>query len=159
MTVVKEWQGGDKVEFDSGRFDQWCVYIVREGAGRRAPRDVEYFTYFHELGQRHGAKLVLEYVRSVYRMAAMTIQAASLAHVAEKAQDFGDDSGETEFWGTVLYSAMVAEENNPKPLEKRVKMLGLHQLLVDGMAPEEAANWSRGKKYPELDAECRRRGF
>lgn len=159
MTVVKEWQNGDKVEFASGRFDEWCVYIVRNGAGRRAPRDVEYFTYFHELGQRHSAEQVLEYVRAVYRVAARTINATSLGQIAERALNFGDESDEAEFWGTVLYSAMVAEENNPKPLKKRVKMLGLHQLLVDRMAPEEAADWSRGRRFPELDAECRKRGF
>ena len=72
-------------------------------------------------------------------------------------------------------------ENNKKNtvLKKRVKRLGVHQVLIDGMQPREAANYSKkflwqknpqklaqwqalGKNVPfwkVLDRECASRGF
>ena len=34
--------------FDSGSFDDWCVYI-RDSNGKRAPLDIEYFDFFVNL--------------------------------------------------------------------------------------------------------------
>jgi hypothetical protein len=42
---------------------------------------------------------------------------------------------------------MVAEENYPgTKLGKRLKRLGVHQILIEGMKVETAANWSRGNR-------------
>jgi len=55
---------------------------------------------------------------------------------------------------------MVAEENKRSAvLKKRIKRLGVHQLLTEGMAPGRAAAFSRGKEAWMLDLLCRRRGF
>ena len=60
----------------------------------------------------------------------------------------------------VIYAAMVAEENKQfTRLGKRIKRLGVHQLLKEGLSPKEAANWSRGKAWRDLAAECEKRGF
>jgi hypothetical protein len=55
---------------------------------------------------------------------------------------------------------MVSEENYPNTiLGKRIKRLGVHQLLFDGMTAEEAANWSRDKPWRELDKASKDWGF
>ena len=67
---------------------------------------------------------------------------------------------ESKLWYSVLYMAMVSEENyrNTK-LGKRLKRLGVHQFLIEGMPVVDAANWSRGKRWREIAAECEKFGF
>lgn len=68
-----------------------------------------------------------------------------------------DDS---RMWYTVLYMAMVSEENYPNTkLGKRLKRLGVHQFLLEGMSPKDAANFSRKMKWGDIAAECQSRGF
>ncbi len=46
-----------------------------------------------------------------------------------------------EIWFNVLYAGMVAEENKENAvLKKRIKRLGMHQVLIDGLEPEK---WRR----------------
>jgi hypothetical protein len=55
---------------------------------------------------------------------------------------------------------MIAEENKANAiLKKRVKRLGVHQVLVLGMPPSEAAKFSNGKKWRDLDAIMKSNGF
>ena len=55
---------------------------------------------------------------------------------------------------------MVAEENyHGTKLGKRLKRLGIHQILIEGMEVHVAAHWSRGKPWREIAEECERRGF
>lgn len=60
----------------------------------------------------------------------------------------------------ILYMTMISEENKANAiLKKRIKRLGVHQVLKEGMRPEIAAEFSKGKKVPELALECHSRGF
>ena len=55
---------------------------------------------------------------------------------------------------------MVAEENKRfARLKKYIKRLGVHQVLIEGHRASWAANYSRGKKWQELQQECDARGF
>jgi hypothetical protein len=55
---------------------------------------------------------------------------------------------------------MVAEENKEHAiLKKRIKRLGLYQVLVENMEPEQAAIFSKGKKWTELDKLMKEKGF
>ena len=65
-----------------------------------------------------------------------------------------------DIWFTVIYAGMVAEENKAfAMLKKRIKRLGMHQVLVEGFDADYAAHFSRGKKWPELDSLMKQRGF
>lgn len=45
-----------------------------------------------------------------------------------------------EIWLNVLYAGMIAEENKENAvLGKRIKRLGMHQVLPDEMPPETAS--------------------
>ncbi|WP_287129575.1 DUF7004 family protein [Candidatus Cyanaurora vandensis] len=55
---------------------------------------------------------------------------------------------------------MVAEENKKfTKLGKRVKHLGVYQILIEGMPAHQAANFSKGKKWREIATDCKNRGF
>lgn len=55
---------------------------------------------------------------------------------------------------------MIAEENKLNAiLKKRIKRLGMYQVLVQNYPPSVAANYSKGKKWRELDALMVHYGF
>ena len=73
---------------------------------------------------------------------------------------YGSDAFEVKKWFTVIYAGMIAEENKAKAiLKKRIKRLGMYQTLVEQMPAAEAAIFSKGKKWRELDNICRQLGF
>jgi len=65
-----------------------------------------------------------------------------------------------EQWFTVIYAGMIAEENKTNAiLKKRIKRLGMYQVLILDMEPRRAAKYSYGKKWRELDKEMKTYGF
>ncbi len=152
------------LEYGPGQFDAWCIYwvgpLTGNGVGRRAPRDVEYFRHLRALAEVHGhAQLYADFIK-VYQVTGASIRPAVLRGIERLAAVYGQDALAIEKLLTLLYAAMVAEENKARAvLKKRIKRLGLHQVLVENLAPEIAAEFSRGKSWRILDAECRARGF
>jgi hypothetical protein len=159
-TLVHRTASGDEVFFGRGSFDEWCVFLRRAGREAYAPLDTEYFGFFRDLARGHGAPAVYAAFLAVYLPAARELNPAVGAKLTAAARGFAGQENETEIWLAVIYAGMVAEENKARAvLKKRVKRLGLHQVLFLGLAPEVAANWSRGKKAAEIAAECARLGF
>ena len=73
---------------------------------------------------------------------------------------YGEDALEVDILFSILYAGMIAEENKHRAkLRKRVKRLGVHQVLWEDMAPEAAATFSRGKSWEVIDRECVQRQF
>jgi hypothetical protein len=65
-----------------------------------------------------------------------------------------------DIWFTVIYAGMVAEENKKNAkLKKRIKRLGMFQVLIEKKSAEYAANFSKGKKWKELDTIMLSAGF
>jgi bifunctional pyridoxal-dependent enzyme with beta-cystathionase and maltose regulon repressor activities len=61
---------------------------------------------------------------------------------------------------TVIYAGMIAEENKKNAiLKKRIKRLGIHQVLILNMPAREAAKFSYGRNWRELDAIMSTFGF
>ena len=65
----------------------------------------------------------------------------------------------------ILYMAMVAEYyyvnryGRPSRLTKRTKRLGVYQFLYGGLTVLEAKEYSKGRRFAELDALCQQYGF
>ena len=53
-TLIKTVRDRNIIEFDNGRFDNWCVFLTRPGQARYAPMDKEYFLRLRTLGNVHG---------------------------------------------------------------------------------------------------------
>jgi hypothetical protein len=51
-TTIKEFSDGTKLEFDKGKFDDWCVYLLQ--GSRTAPKDIEYFGRLQQLSAVQG---------------------------------------------------------------------------------------------------------
>lgn len=113
-----------------------------------------------DLASTHGSEKIYSDFVQVYDLTTSTIDSSVLNLISSISLSYGDDSEEIDIWFTVLYAGMIAEENKKyAKLKKRIKRLGMHQVLIEGQLPEYAAGFSRGKKWTELDALMQTKGF
>ncbi|MBN1365892.1 MAG: hypothetical protein JW976_13875 [Syntrophaceae bacterium] len=158
--LIKKFSDGSTLEYDWGIFDDWCVYLTKAGAMRYAPKDVEYFTRLHQLSSSHSAKKIYEDFVEVYNRTTKKIDNAVLALITDISRKYGSDELEVDVLLSIIYAGMVAEENKENAiLGKRIKRLGMHQVLIQNITPATAAHFSKGKKWRVLDVECKNRGF
>lgn len=158
--IIKEFQNGAILEYDQGAFDDYCVYLTQPGKTRYAPRDTEYFNQLVELGKLFTPNAVYDDFVSVYSKTNKSIEKNVLDHITEISQKYNSKASEVEIMYTILYASMIAEMNKQySRLGKRVKRLGVHQVLFEEFSVYSAANFSKGKPWRELDEYCRKRGF
>ncbi|MBF0389407.1 MAG: hypothetical protein HQK71_04805 [Desulfamplus sp.] len=148
------------IEFDSGSFDGWCVYLKRPNKTRYAPKDTQYFTILKQLGSIYGNQEIYDDFVAIYNCTTSVINNSVVEKIIDISLKYGKYANEICIWFAVIYAGMVAEENKKGAiLKKRIKRLGLYQVLIDGLDPVYAANFSRGKKWRELDMICSSKGF
>lgn len=149
-----------KIIYSKGRIDNWCVYI-HEGDSRTAPKDTAYFRYLERLAEKIGNEIVYNEFCEIYSKVTKTPD-HSIAEMIRQIISHHPEELQLESmkWYSVLYMAMVSEENYKyTKLGKRLKRLGVYQFLIEGKTVEYAANWSRGKGWREIAAECEKNGF
>ncbi|MHC5311037.1 DUF7004 family protein [Myroides sp. LJL116] len=154
MRLVKNLQNNRKVIFDQGKFDSWCVYVVEINGSKKAPFDVEYFTDLKNLNSRYPNNKVYQDFIAIYNLTDSTINPIVLNLIDSIMNTYNQiDRIIIEQWFAVIYAGMVAEENKKFAiLKKRIKHLGVYQTLIQGMPPADAARFSYGRKWRELDA-------
>jgi len=152
-----------KVIFDRGSFDEWCVYIV-DGKERFAPTDSWYFSILLEFTKdRDAGAIYIDFVR-IYNQTTEAVAEDTLLLIHDISTQYADPARARIIF-TVLYYGMIAEENkkNDKgeklPLRRRIKRLGVYMVLMEGIQPQVAANYSRGLGADYLDKVCFYRGF
>lgn len=161
MRIIKELLADRKVIFDKGSFDSWCVYVVEKNDTKKAPYDVQYFSDLKIISNAYANNKVYEDFVEIYNNTDTSINLNTLNIIDELVLSYRDeDKVLIEQWFAVLYGGMIAEENKQYAiLKKRVKRLGMHQVLILGEEPQLAANFSKGKKWRELDAIMKSLGF
>lgn len=158
--LIKTFSDGSKLEYDKGSFDDWCVYLTRPNVARYAPRDFQYFERLSKYALIYGKDKVYNDFVSIYDVTTKTLESSILNKIEQIASSYGDISVDVAIDFTIIYMGMIAEENKKyTKLGKRVKRLGVYQVLKEGMPSLQSANFSRGMKWQEIDAICRERGF
>ena len=155
----RQFADGEAIGFGRGRIDNFCVYHRIEGL-TRAPLDTEYFDFIEGLSRSHSAKKVYRRFVTLYEYVEKDVRKDAIELIDKISSDFPKEYRPCQTYFTILYLAMVAEENyHGTKLGKRLKRLGVHQILIEGMEVDAAANWSRGRPWREISEECERRGF
>ena len=158
--VIKVFGDGSVLEYDTGNFDEWCVYLTRPTERRKPPRDTEYFSVLQKLADKYKTEKVFGDYIKVYNMTEKSVNRADLEKISGIAKGYGQDSVLVDIIFTILYMAMIAEERKRfTRLGKRIKRLGIYKLLIEGKSVGESANFMRGLKWYEIDAICKERGF
>jgi len=151
---------GGFIEFDSGCFDGWCVFVTIPGNKRFAPTDVQYFSRLKKLSEKFGPQKIYDDFVVIYNRTTKNVDSKVFELIAVLSRFYETDALEMELWLNVIYAGMIAEENKENAiLKKRIKRLGIHQVLIDEISPEEAAVFSKGKKWKELDEIMRLKRF
>ncbi len=150
--LIKILSNQSRVIFDNGKFDKWCVYIVEKNAYRFAPKDVLYFgelqylaTYYEE------GKIYTDFLK-FYHPTSHVIDPQILALISAISLSYlPEHQSIIEKWFTVIYAGMIAEENKENAiLKKRVKHLGMYQVLIEQISASQAAVFSTGAKWYDL---------
>lgn len=157
---LNSFSNGGFIEFDSGCFDCWCVFVTTPGNARFAPTDIQYFTRLKVLSEKYGPQKIYDDFVVIFNRTTKNVDFKVFELIAVLSRFYNTDAVEMELWLNVIYAGMIAEENKENAiLKKRIKRLGIHQVLIDGISPEKAAVFSKGKKWKELDEIMKIRGF
>lgn len=150
-----------KVVFDQGRFDNWCVYLIDSKGRKYAPTDTVYFTELAQIAKQYPTQKMYSDFVKIYQKTTEEINKQVVELIQQIAKTYREPHQQTiEKWFTVLYAGMIAEENKENAiLKKRIKRLGMHQLLLEHIHAEKAAVFSRGKTAKELDLLMKAKGF
>lgn len=158
--IVTTFSDGSKLEYDKGAFDDWCVYLTRPNVLKYAPKDFQYFQRLVDYGTKYGFDNLYEDYVEIYNLTTKNIEETVLRRIKEITSKYGEDSLNIAIDFTIIYMGMIAEENKEfTKLGKRIKRLGVHQVLKEKMHYDKAANFSRGKKWKELNEICSSKGF
>ena len=159
--LIKQLQNNRSVIFDTGRFDDWCVYVVESNGSKKAPFDETYFSDLYRISQSYPSNKVYNDFVMIYERTTRNIDENVLKLIDEIVETYNQEHKIlVEQWLTVIYAGMIAEENKKNAiLKKRIKRLGMHQVLMLNMPPRDAAKFGYGKKWRELDAIMRSLGF
>jgi hypothetical protein len=152
MQTLVTFRDGTSLVYEKGRFDEFKVsFYSSQSRHIESPTDIRLFTFFLSLHNNDGVWRIIQ----------------NIAAQIDSAHSFSDlniptlnDTLEEQKLFSAVGAAMLSERYKAHTrLGKRVKLLGCHQVLVQGLEPRIAANWSRGRRWREIDAECRRLGF
>ena len=150
---------GYTIFYDRGVFDDWCVYI-KEPHRTFAPTDEVYFARLQSLTRKHTAAQIYADFVKIYDITSSEINEKAIQLIAELSAKYGPDATEIKKWFTIIYAGMIAEENKAnKILGKRIKRLGIYQVIMQGRSVKHAANYSKEKKWKYLDEIMQLNGF
>ena len=159
-TIIKRFSDGSYLEFDRGSFDEWCVYVTTPDGVRRPPLDRNYFAFLKRLGAAFGTRRVYDDFVRVYEETEKHVDEQVFSLIAHIASGYPGWELRVEQVFSILYMAMIAEENKAGTrLGRRIKRLGVHCLLLEGMPVQEAADFTRGMAWRDIAAMCDERGF
>ena len=160
MNKIKDFNNGCSLIYDSGKFDDWCIFYMLQNGKKIPPHDTEYFDGLLNLGKIFGVNKVYEDFKIIFLLTEKSIKKEALKKIEELSLTYGEYRFNAEGIFTILYAAMVAEENKENSiLGKRIKMLGVHSLLIENKGVDYSANFMRGMSWTVLDNMCKERGF
>ncbi len=161
MLEIRNYEDGTIIEQGRGKFDDYCVFLTRPEQDTYAPKDTEYFSFFIEKAREYSPEKIYQDYVKIYDKTTARIEEEVFEDIEEISDTYdGEDRLDFDIWFSVIYLGMVAEEKKAHAvLKKRIKRLGMYQILFEDMTAYQAANFSRGKKVAQLDPMCRERGF
>lgn len=150
-------KNGTRIWFGKGKFDDWCVY-VKEKNKIKTYRDEDYFNVIKELSIKYGTEMVYNDFKMIYFDVNKELD---IYEMVSKCQSISKHYKENTLkWWIVLYMTMVAEENKSNSiLGKRIKHLGVYNILFDNYSIDYVCSYMKGMKYYELDELMKERGI
>ena len=156
--------GGKTLYFSDGKKDEWCVYVDNnDGKRPKPPCDKDYFMTLLNFSLKYGRNRMYNDFIMVYNMTTKNYSIDVVNKIIEMSKKYDyDDSDEIAVLFTTLYMTMISEENYKNTrLGKRIKRLGVYQVLMEGLDPACAAKYTL--QFPggwrAISLLCEERGF
>ena len=153
MEKLHTFADGTYLVYERGRIDNFLVSFYTENDQKAvSPTDIDFMNFLIGINNPKETWAILLDL-------AKQIRGPQTRLVDLNIKSVNQDINEEKMFSAIA-AAMIAEENKARSiLKKRIKLLGFHQILFQGLTPQQAANWSKGKGWREIDAECKRLGF
>lgn len=156
MKKLITFSDGSYLAFDKGKIDEFRVSFYDETDNlSHSPKDTEFLWFFKKLAEKgNNPREVFDELLAIAKQINKDTEISTvvLPHHAK-------DKSQIRYY-YALIAAMIAEENKEIHIVgKRVKLLGLHQVLLQDMHPKIAAKWSVGMPWKDIDKECKKWGF
>lgn len=159
MRIVKTFENKSSLIFDRGKFDDWCVYFVTSKGRRMALKDIDYFGKLKKYAEIYSITKLYEDFVKIYDKTNINIEPEVLDYITTIASTYKEKHSLDVIF-TVLYMTMVAEEQKENTrLGKRIKRLGVYNLLVNNRTAEESAEFMKNMTWVQIDKLCKDRGF
>ena len=157
-------EDGSFLRYGRGKFDNWCIYLTRVtdefNVRDYAPHDCHYFKRLQYYASIYGNELIYKDFVTIYNLTSKEPSSDVFDEIKEMAKKYKESRLNISIIFSILYMGMIAEENKEHSrLGKRIKRLGIYQILMENVNYEEAANFSRNKRWRYLDKICTDRGF
>jgi len=153
-----------------GNQDEYSIFTMNPAGIVNFPEDVKYFQDLQILGKKYGNRFIYDIFLDVYNLTNYNdyyekSYDTTIGKIINRINEHtflktivGDELQTLTRTMILLYSIMVSEElRENAPLGKNLKRLSMYQVMLEGMNPVDAANFSRGKKFPTLMQECTKR--
>ncbi|RIU93313.1 hypothetical protein D1864_07520 [Oceanobacillus picturae] len=131
---------GTEITRRRGRIDGW--YVEVDGYG---PFDKNYFSDLKALGHKYGNQKVYNDFVVIYDNTEFSVDNTVFSQLIPSiASTYSkEDNLQVLKLFSTLYAVLLAEQNRPLPLKKRVKLLACYQILILNYSVEIACNYSR----------------
>ena len=158
--MIVSFGDGTYLEYDYGKFDEWCVYYTDLKGKRKPPLDTDYFERMKFWYQKYGKVIYDDYVE-VYDQTGKTVDKKNFVQIKQLSKKYdSEEQLEIVKVFSILYMAMISEENKKNTrLGRRIKRLGIYKLLIEDYSPHDAAWFMKGMKWYEIAPLCEERGF
>lgn len=140
---------GFVVYYYTGRFDNFCVYVLKPKKRRLqrwTPKDKDYFKWLKLQGKKYGNNEVYNDFITLYKSININ---TTFKEVVDITRDFNHKYGvKNHHWWVILALTLIAEENKENTiLGKRIKLLDVYNLLKDNYPISKIVIYMQGKSW------------
>lgn len=143
--------------FGEGNIDEWCVYCVKPNCRTWFAYDHEYLSWIRKMGKFHGDDKVYDsFVRIFDNVSYDYDMIDGYRVICDVAKDYHHTD---HFWAW-FWMTMVAEERKENAiLGKRIKRLGVYNVLFDKYKMSYITTYMVGMRYYDLEELMIERGI
>ncbi len=137
------------------------MYYIAPTGQKKAPKDIEYFSFIKELDETYGSDMVYNLIFEIFKKTTNNVDTQILEYITQQCKiKFGTQSLEADKNITFIYLGMIAEENKKNAVvKKRIKMLGIYYLLKEHKSVEMSATCLCYMNAEAILEECRVRNI
>ncbi len=149
---------GFHLEFCRGDFDDYCVQVSKNGYKYPWFRDEEYFRWIKRLAKEYGVDKVYKDFVYVYDNVYCGVSSETANKIIRDVDNHYKEH--TQQWWGLFFMTMLAEEYKENAiLGKKIKRLGVYNVLIDKCSISKVVMYMRGKPWQYLEEKCYERGI